>query len=124
MDLTHLRDQAEQEFKGLWDLYQYKGRTYGTPEDPHANVRTAEEYGVPAYVSALVEARGALKRLSGYKRTGTIATDKRGVRNALRDTAVWAVIALVEWEELYGKEATEEPDAVGRPHDDYYTGLA
>lgn len=83
--------------KELADLHDKKQEDYGRVHDPFANVRASEEWGVPAWVGAMVRATDKLRRLQRFAQRGFLANE--GVDDSLRDLAVYAVIALVLYEE-------------------------
>lgn len=83
--------------KELGALHDQKQADYGRDQDPHANVRAAEEFGVKPWVAAMVRANDKIRRLQKFAKTGTLANE--GAKDSLRDIAVYAVIALVFLEE-------------------------
>lgn len=83
--------------KELGDLHELKNKDYGREGDPYANVRGSLDWGVPAWVGAMVRATDKVKRLQQYVRSGTLANE--GVEDSLRDLAVYAIIGLVLWQE-------------------------
>ena len=83
--------------KELGDLHDRKQKDYGSNADPFANIRASEAWGVPPWVGALIRGSDKLKRLQRYAETGTL--DNEGAEDSLRDLAVYAIIALVLWEE-------------------------
>src|SRR3990172_3802651 len=85
----------------LGALHNKKQADYGTDTDPFANVRGSTEWGVPAWVGALVRANDKIKRLQSFARKGVLANES--VQDSLRDLAVYAVISLV----LYEQEAKD-----------------
>ena len=81
MALTHDRKQAD----------------YGTDEDPFANYSSSEEFGVPAWKSAILRANEKMNRLKTYCKKGTLVNE--GVEDAFLDLAVCTIISLVKWRE-------------------------
>jgi hypothetical protein len=82
-------------------LHAQKQRDYGKPGDPFANVRSTVEWGIPAWVGAMVRLNDKVKRLQALARTGGLANES--AVDSFRDIAVYALIALV----LYSQEAEE-----------------
>lgn len=78
-------------------LHDKKQADYGRPSDPFANVRGSTEWGVPAWVGAMVRANDKLKRLQKVSQGGELANE--GVLDSFQDLAVYAIIAQVLWEE-------------------------
>jgi hypothetical protein len=87
--------------KELGELHDRKQTDYGRAGDPFANVRGTTEWGIPAWVGAMVRGTDKVKRLQQYARTGTLANE--GVEDSFRDLAVYSIIALCLWEEDHAK---------------------
>lgn len=83
--------------KEIGDLHDLKQRDYGVEEDPLANVRSAIDWGTPSWVGAMIRATDKVRRLQKYAKVGKLANE--GARDAFLDLAVYALIALVLWEE-------------------------
>lgn len=83
--------------RDLGHLHDRKQADYGRDDDPFANVRASNEWGVPEWVGAMVRATDKVRRLQTYARRGSLANE--GVEDAFMDLAVYAVIALVLWDE-------------------------
>jgi hypothetical protein len=83
--------------KELGDLHDKKGADYGRGDDPFANVRASSEWGMPAWVGAMVRATDKLRRLQTFAVKGSLSNE--GVEDSLRDLAVYSIIALVLFEE-------------------------
>lgn len=81
----------------LGELHDRKQADYGRPDDPFANVRASEEWGVAPWVGAMVRANDKVRRLQTYAQTGKLSNE--GVVDSLLDLAVYAVIALVLYEQ-------------------------
>lgn len=81
-------------------LHSQKQRDYGKPEDPFANVRSTEEWGIAGWVGAMVRLNDKVKRLQTLARTGGLANES--AIDSFRDIAVYSLIALV----LYQQESS------------------
>ena len=81
----------------LGALHDQKQADYGRGDDPFANVRASEEWGLAPWLGAMVRATDKVRRLQTFARRGTLANE--GVVDAFRDLAVYAVIAEVLFEE-------------------------
>lgn len=90
----------------LGALHDVKGADYGTEKDPFANVRGSEEWGVEPWVGALIRATDKVRRLQKYARVGKLANE--AVEDSFRDLAVYAVIALVLFEEVRDAKTTTQ----------------
>ncbi len=84
--------------KELGDLHDKKQKDYGTDEDPFNNIRaSAKEWGIPAWVGAMLRATDKVRRLQKFADKGELANES--VIDAFADLAVYAVIARVMYEE-------------------------
>ena len=83
-------------------LHDKKQKDYGREDDPFANVRASADWGIPAWVGALVRGTDKIKRLQQAARSGTLANES--VEDSMMDLAVYALISLI----LYRED--KEPD--------------
>jgi len=81
----------------IGDLHDRKQLDYGRPEDPFANVRASEDYGISPWIGALIRENDKMRRLQKAASGGTLANES--VRDSLLDNAVYAIIALALWDE-------------------------
>jgi hypothetical protein len=78
-------------------LHDDKQADYGRDNDPFANVRASEAWGMPAWVGAMVRATDKVRRLQTFARKGELRNES--VIDAFMDLAVYALIARVLYEE-------------------------
>ncbi len=84
--------------KELGVLHDKKQKDYGTDADPFNNIRSsAREWGIPAWVGAMLRATDKVRRLQKFADKGELANES--VIDAFDDLAVYAVIARVMYEE-------------------------
>lgn len=83
--------------KELSELHAKKQSDYGRDHDPFANIRGSEEWGIPAWVGALVRATDKVKRLQKAARGSTLTNE--GIKDSLDDLIVYGIIARILWEE-------------------------
>lgn len=83
--------------KEIGELHDKKQQDYGRDDDPFANVRASADWGVPAWVGALIRGTDKVKRLQKAARGGTLANE--GVEDSMMDLAVYALIALILYRE-------------------------
>ena len=83
--------------KELGELHDKKQADYGRDNDPFANVRASEEWGVPAWIGAMILLTDKVRRLQRFAQRGSLMNE--GAEDSLRDIAVYAIIALVLLEE-------------------------
>lgn len=104
MTTTHRR-QGDPRFHALLDeigrLHDKKQADYGAEGDPFANVRASQEWGVPAWVGALVRLNDKVHRLKQFAQRGTLANES--AEDSMLDIAVYALIALVLYREAAAK---------------------
>lgn len=78
-------------------LHDKKQEDYGRDNDPFANVRKAELWGVPGWVYAMMRVDEKVTRLQSMRRKGRLANES--ATDSFRDLAVYALIAEVLFEE-------------------------
>lgn len=83
--------------KEIGQLHDEKQASYGKPGDPFANVRSSSDWGMPAWVGAMVRATDKVKRLQTLATRGTLTCEP--ARDAFMDLAVYALIGLVLFDE-------------------------
>ena len=83
--------------KELADLHDKKQADYGRGDDPFANVRASLEWGVPGWVGVLIRGNDKIRRLQALLINGKL--ENESAEDSLRDLAVYAIIALVLFEQ-------------------------
>lgn len=78
-------------------LHDKKQADYGRADDPFANVRASQEWGVTDWIGAMVRATDKVRRLQAFANTGKLHNE--GVIDSLNDLAVYTIIARVLFEE-------------------------
>ena len=73
-------------------LHDAKSQDYGAINDPLANVRASEDFGVPAWVGALVQ-NDKLTRIKNSINGNALVFEP--MEDSLLDSAVYAIIAIV-----------------------------
>jgi hypothetical protein len=90
----------------LADLHDMKQKDYGTAADPFANVRAAEEFGLPAWMGAGIRINDKVQRLKSLQKNGSLVDTHDSIEDTFKDLAVYAIIGLC----LYEEERQKEPD--------------
>lgn len=90
------RDPFYRALADICEMHARKSADYGATGDPHANIRASEEYGIPAWVGALVRQNDKFVRIKQYLRRGTLTNES--LRDSMIDQAVYGVIALAEFD--------------------------
>lgn len=78
-------------------LHCKKNADYGSKGDPLANVRASEQWGVPAWVGAMIRASDKVHRLKAAASGSQLQNE--GVIDSLMDLAAYSLIALVLYQE-------------------------
>lgn len=91
--------------KELGDLHDKKQQDYGSDEDPFANIRSSEEWGVDGWAGALMRANDKMHRLQRFVAKGELANES--ALDSMRDIAVYAIIAAILYTEQSEKENSE-----------------
>lgn len=86
----------------IYDLHARKQEDYGRTEDPYANVRASEDFGIPGWVGAVIRANDKMRRLQKFAQTQKLVNES--VEDSLLDLATYIIIAL----DLYRQENNEE----------------
>lgn len=82
------------------DLHLKKGADYGSDQDPFSNVRASEDFGVPAWLGAVIRGNDKMSRLKTFATKRIL--ENESVEDSLIDLAVYSVIALVLYRESNG----------------------
>ena len=88
--------------KSAGDLHDLKQSDYGKDSDPFANVRATEEWGIPAWVGAMIRLNDKVARLKSLAAKGSL--NNEAAIDSFMDIAVYSLIACV----LYEQELEEE----------------
>lgn len=83
--------------KEMGDLHDKKQADYGQDDDPFANVRASESFGIAGWVGCMVRAADKVKRLQTLAIKGELANE--AAVDAFMDLAVYAVIGRILFEE-------------------------
>jgi hypothetical protein len=89
------------------ELSAKKRKDYGTDYDPFANVRASSDWGIPAWIGAMVRATDKVRRLQQYAKKGSL--ENEGARDSFLDLAVYALIACLLWQEDQDQSTTKNP---------------
>ena len=84
-------------------LHDMKNQDYGTDADPFANVRQSEQFGVPAWLGAIVRLNDKITRIKAWTRNKSLANES--LRDSLIDIVVYGAIAVT----LFDQEHEEGP---------------
>lgn len=93
-------EMFHQELKRLGDLHDSKQADYGRPDDPFANVRASEEFGIDPWIGCMIRANDKMRRVQTYAKGNKLRHES--VEDSFRDMAVYSLIALVLYKEQHG----------------------
>lgn len=96
--------------KEMGELHDRKQADYGNPDDPFANVRASDDFGIPAWIGAVIRMNDKMRRLQTASRRTLekVYTDdgrtvvrmaNESVTDSFLDLAVYALIGLLLFEE-------------------------
>lgn len=102
-----MSERFHQKLYELGELHDRKQEDYGSEEDPFANVRSTEEFGIPGWVGGLVRLNDKVVRLKNMVRKGRLVNES--AEDSMRDIAVYSVISLCLYEEELERDS--DPDA-------------
>lgn len=98
----------------IGELHDRKQRDYGKDDDPFANVRAAQDWGMPPWVGAFVRISDKVHRLKRFAARGELANES--AEDSMMDIAVYALIALLLYrEESDAAERAASPAPISRP---------
>jgi hypothetical protein len=102
------------------EMHDKKQLDYGHDNDPFANVRASEDFGIKSWVGCMVRANDKMHRIQKAAQGGTMANES--VEDSLLDLAVYSIIALVLYrEEQSGTKLQGGDVAVDIGEDSYFT---
>jgi hypothetical protein len=85
------------ELKQLGELHDSKQADYGRPDDPFANVRASDEFGIDPWIGCMIRANDKMRRIQTYAKGNQLKHES--VEDSLRDMAVYSLIALCLYSE-------------------------
>ena len=79
------------------NLHLKKSMDYGTSEDPYANIRASEDFGIPAWMGSLIRAHDKIIRLKQFCKTGELEFET--AEDSMLDLCVYLPIVLMLYRE-------------------------
>jgi len=79
------------------ETHSQKQADYGQDNDPFANIRASQEFGVPPWVGAVIRLNDKVTRLKSFIKNGTLKNEP--IADSFRDIAVYSLIAWILFEE-------------------------
>jgi hypothetical protein len=76
----------------LDEMRKRKGADYGTENDPLADIRSSEQFGIPAWVNAVLRIQQKMFRMMSFVRRGNLINES--VEDSLLDLVVYGIHAL------------------------------
>lgn len=90
--------------KEAGELHDQKQQDYGRGDDPFANVRSSTEWGVPAWIGAMIRLNDKVRRLQTLATRGKLANE--AAIDSMKDIAVYSLIALVLYEQEFKRDTS------------------
>lgn len=87
------------------DLHFRKGADYGSADDPFANLRASEGFGVEPWLGTMVRLNDKINRVMSWCRNGRLVNDS--LEDDLRDIATYGPIALTLFYESQQEQESE-----------------
>jgi hypothetical protein len=91
-------------------LHTMKQADYGTDHDPYNNLRSGEPYGVPAWLHTHIMCQHKANRVQSFVEKGSLENEH--VRDSLIDLAVYAIAAVV----LFDESSAHPANVEAQPH--------
>lgn len=83
--------------KEMETLHNKKSADYGKNEDPLANLRASQSFGISPWIGCMIRLNDKVARVSSLILKGKLSNES--VEDSFRDIAVYAILALVLYEE-------------------------
>ena len=91
------------------ELHSVKQHDYGQGNDPFANIRASQEFGVEPWVGAVIRLNDKVTRLKSFIANGVLKNES--IQDSLLDIAVYALISLILFEEKVRDQIVEHDAA-------------
>ena len=85
--------------RNIVDLHNKKNQDYGKTNDPFYNMRAAERYGIPAWVSCMIRSDDKSHRIQKAYTDGPESLANESVIDSFEDKIVYDIMALVLYRE-------------------------
>ena len=92
-----MADRFHEILAELGALHDKKAKDYGHGDDPYTNVRASAAWDIPPWIGVMIRLNDKIIRLQSLVQKGALANES--AEDSLRDIAVYAVIALLLFEE-------------------------
>lgn len=88
---TTYHDPFDDILKEMSALHTKKGSDYGTGADPYANIRASADFGIPAWLGAIMRMNDKITRIKSFIAKGNL--ENESLLDSLKDIPVYGVIA-------------------------------
>ena len=79
------------------EVHHKKSADYGAGTDPLANLRASVQFGIPAWIGAMIRAQDKMVRIQSFVRKAKLVNES--VEDSLLDLASYAILALILFRE-------------------------
>lgn len=83
--------------KAMGEMHDRKQADYGRDDDPFANVRASEDFGIEPWIGCMMRANDKMRRLQTAAQGNQLKNES--VEDSLMDLAVYSIIGLVLYRE-------------------------
>jgi hypothetical protein len=90
--------EFEKILKEIQAMHDKKQADYGKTDDPFANVRASEDFGIPGWVGCMTRANDKMRRLQKGAQGGKMVNES--IEDSLLDLATYTIIALCLFREV------------------------
>ena len=88
----------------MGDRHERKSADYGTTRDQLANLRSAEKFGVPAWVGVAIRMGDKDQRIQSFLEKGVLANES--LEDSLIDHAVYSILRVLLYREEQARQKT------------------
>lgn len=89
---TRWEDQADR-FRELLnmvaELHNKKGKDYGTSDDQYYNIRASQDFGIPAWLGAVMRANDKMARIKTYCKKGKL--ENESLQESILDGTIYHI---------------------------------
>lgn len=83
-------------------LHAIKASDYGADEDPLANLRASEDFGIPAWLGSAIRMNDKMRRIMSFAKRGELKNES--LIDSFNDLAAYAILCRILYEEAHGAD--------------------
>lgn len=89
---SYAKDNFHKVVDDIVEIHERKSKDYGIEGDPLANIRASQDFGIPAWVGAILRGNDKMVRIKSFLKKGKLVNES--LEDSLLDLAVYSIIAL------------------------------